>query len=468
MDNILLFTDSYKASHWLQYPKGATNVSSYIESRGGRWNRVVFFGLQMFIKKYLINPFTKEMIDEAEEFWQMHGLPFNREGWEYILKEYNGFLPIEIEAIPEGTVIGTSNALVQVVNTDDKCCWLTSYIETALLQAVWYPTTVCTQSYMIKQLIKNALIESSDIPDLELPFKLHDFGFRGVSSYESAGIGGAAHLVNFMGSDTVAGVLYARKYYDEPMAGFSIPASEHSTITSWGKDNEINAFDNMIEQFAGVNLNGSPKIYACVSDSYDIWAAVDKWKSLESKIKDRGGVLVVRPDSGNPVAVTSGLISELMYAFGYTINSKGYKVLPDYIRVIQGDGINENTIRDILRELQFRKISASNIAFGMGGALLQHLDRDALRFAMKASAIKINNDWNDVFKDPITDSNKKSKKGILSVYKSDTLGFVTARRDVIPDNPERGGCINLLQPVFRNGELLKSWTFAEVRKNTEE
>ena len=465
MDNILLFTDSYKASHWLQYPEGATRVSSYIESRGGRWNRVVFFGLQMFIKKYLLNPFTQEMIDEAEKFWLAHGLPFNREGWQYILDTYDGYLPIEIEAIPEGTVIETSNALVQVVNTDPNCCWLTSYVETALLQAVWYPTTVCTQSYMIKQLIENALIESADDPAFELPFKLHDFGFRGVSSYESGGIGGAAHLVNFMGSDTVAGILYARKYYNEPMAGFSIPASEHSTITSWGRENEKDAFENMVEQFAGTNDDGSPKLYACVSDSYDIWAAVEKWKSLEDKIKEKGGILVIRPDSGNPVAVTSGLISELMYAFGYTVNSKGYRVLPDYIRVIQGDGVNEDSIRDILRELQFRKISASNIAFGMGGALLQHLDRDALRFAMKASAIEINGQWNDVYKDPITDINKKSKKGRLGVVCRNNA-YMTVRRDIVPPNPEKGGFNDILQPVFRNGKLLKEWAFSEIRENS--
>ncbi len=264
--NILLKTDSYKASHWLQYRPGTEYISSYIESRGGKWDETVFFGLQIFLKEYLTTPITQEMIDEAAEFWSAHGEPFNKDGWEYILKKHGGMLPVRIQAVPEGTVVPTSNVLVQVVNTDPKCFWLTSFLETALLRAVWYPTTVATNSYQCKKLIWNALEKSSDDPSGEIGFKLHDFGARGVSSGESAAIGGAAHLVNFLGSDTVEGILCARKYYNESMAGFSIPAAEHSTMTSWGgEEGEIDAMRNMLRNFA---KPGS--LVAVVSDSYDI------------------------------------------------------------------------------------------------------------------------------------------------------------------------------------------------------
>lgn len=146
MHNIILNTDSYKASQWVQYPPNTTAVSSYIEARGGEFEETVFFGLQMFIKEYLTKPITQEMIDEAEMFLKAHGEPFNKEGWEYILSEHNGYLPIRITAVPEGTVVPTSNVLCQVENTDPKCFWLTSYIETSLLRAVWYPMTVATKS----------------------------------------------------------------------------------------------------------------------------------------------------------------------------------------------------------------------------------------------------------------------------------------------------------------------------------
>ncbi|HBF09437.1 MAG TPA: nicotinate phosphoribosyltransferase, partial [Gammaproteobacteria bacterium] len=228
MTNIILNTDSYKASHYKQYPHGAEYISSYIESRGGIYSKTTFFGLQMFIKQYLTKPITLSDIDEAEIIFTAHGLPFNREGWVYILEEHNGLLPLEIEAVPEGTEIPIGNVLVQVINTDPKCAWLTSYIETALLRAIWYPTTVATVSKACKTIIQKYLTETAD--DLTgLAFKLHDFGARGASSEETVAIGGLAHLVNFMGTDSMSAIVAARRFYNADMAGFSIPAAEHST-----------------------------------------------------------------------------------------------------------------------------------------------------------------------------------------------------------------------------------------------
>jgi nicotinamide phosphoribosyltransferase len=453
--NILLDTDSYKSSHWLQYPAGTEYVYSYIESRGGRWDKTVFFGLQMFLKEYLTKPITMEMIDEADEFWSAHGEPFYREGWEYILKAHNGKLPVSISAVMEGSVVPTHNVLATIVNTDPKCFWLTSFLETALLRAVWYPTTVATNSFVCKQVIKSYLDLSSDDPDGQINFKLHDFGARGVSSRESAGLGGCAHLVNFMGTDTVTGAIYARRYYGAKMAGFSIPAAEHSTITSWGRDNEADAYENMLTQFA---KKGS--LVAVVSDSYDLWNAVDNiWgDTLRQKVIDSGATIVVRPDSGDPTKVPVECVEALGRRFGYEVNSKGYKVLPSCVRVIQGDGINANTLPVILKNLTDAGWSADNLAFGMGGGLLQAgIDRDTQKFAMKCSAICVNGEWRDVFKDPVTDKGKRSKKGQLALINEE------GQWNTVPAFGE--GWRNMLVTVFRDGNLCRDWTFEEIRAN---
>ena len=451
--NILLNTDSYKVSMFKQYPAGTTGVYSYIESRGGKYDETVFFGLQAFIKEYLLEPITQADIDVADEILTAHGEPFNREGWQYILDNHNGYLPLVIKAVPEGTVVPVSNVLATVENTDPKCFWLTTYLETALLRAVWYGTTVATQSYAIKQVILDYLEKTGD-PSL-IDFKLHDFGARGVSSMESAGIGGAAHLVNFMGTDTITGLLYAREYYNAGIAGFSIPAAEHSTITSWGRDGEVDAYRNMLNQFA---KPGS--IVAVVSDSYDIFNAASKlWgEELRDQVVASGATIVIRPDSGDPVGVNIKLIQILEQKFGTTVNAKGFKVLNN-VRLIQGDGVNELSIRSILGAFAALGFSADNIAFGMGGALLQIVDRDTQRFAMKCSSIQINGKWQDVQKDPVTDSGKRSKAGRVTLMSRRTLGqreFYSGVEDWPP---------SALKEVFRDGKLITEYTFDQVREN---
>ena len=446
--NIILNTDSYKVSMFNQYPAGTTGVFSYIESRGGMYDKTVMFGLQAFIKEYLLEPITQADIDIADEILTAHGEPFNREGWQYILAEHGGLLPVVIRSVPEGTVVPVKNVLATIENTDPKVPWLTTWLETALLRAIWYPTTVATQSWHIRQLILTYLEKTGD-PSL-IDFKLHDFGARGVSSFESAGIGGAAHLVNFMGTDTITGVLYAREYYNAGVAGFSIPAAEHSTITSWGRDNEVKAYENMVRQFA---KPGS--ILAVVSDSYDIYrAARDLWGTeLRDLVVHSGATVVIRPDSGDPVEVNRKLIEILGEKFGYTVNGKGYKVL-NHVRVIQGDGVNPQSIREILEALTEMGWSTDNIAFGMGGALLQQVHRDTQKFAMKASAVQINGQWHPVYKDPVTDPGKISKAGRLTLYRN----FNGSYHSSVEDWPE-----DSLVTVYKNGELVNETTFEEVR-----
>ncbi|UTS52104.1 nicotinamide phosphoribosyltransferase [Synechococcus phage BUCT-ZZ01] len=405
--NILLCTDSYYYSHFLQYPPGTTSMYAYLESRGGRYDEIVFFGLQYIIKEYLSKPFTRADIEEAADIALLHGVPFNREEFEYILNNYNGYFPVTIKALPEGTIAPVKVPMVTIepLVEDRKTYWCVGFIQSLILQ-VWYPITVATNSREIKKVIKQYLEETGDVSGL--PFKLHDFGLRGTSSMESGAIGGMAHLaVGWKGTDTMPALLAARRYYNEKIAGFSIPAAEHSTITSWLRENETEAYRNMIRQFSKED-----SIYAVVSDSYDLMNAVENiWGGeLKDEVIASKGILVVRPDSGDPVATPIKVVEKLAEKFGTTTNSKGYKVLNN-VRVIQGDGIEIDTIRSICIGLKLKGFSIDNIAFGMGGALLQIVNRDDQKFAIKCSAIKVNNVWRDVFKDPITDPGKRSKAG---------------------------------------------------------
>ena len=452
--NIILDTDSYKASHFLQYPPDTRGLFAYIESRGGLYPQTVFFGLQYILKRYLSQPVTMSMIDEAEVLLTAHGEPFNRAGWEHIVNCHGGMLPVEIRAVPEGMVIPTGNALVTVESTDSEVFWIASYIEDILLR-VWYPLTVATQSWAIKQRILHALERTSDDPQGQIPFKLHDFGARGVSSLESAGIGGMAHLVNFMGTDTVESLRYAKAYYNAPMAGYSIPASEHSTITSWGGEGEMAAYRNMIRKF------GRPDaLFACVADSYDLMRAVEEMfgGGLKEEIIRSGAMIVIRQDSGDPATMAIKTVLALDAAFGSVTNTKGFKVL-QYTRVIYGDGINESSIRQILMDLSEWGFSADNIAFGMGGALLQQVNRDTQRMAMKTSSVLRGDVWLDVFKDPITDPGKRSKKGRLSTYRCAADGVV--RTLLVEDAADHE---DLMRTVWRNGHLVVEDDLEVVRE----
>lgn len=455
--NLILMTDSYKASHWKQYPANADGYFGYIESRGGVFSKTVFFGLQIFLKSVLAKPITMQDIDEADAFYAAHGEPFNRAGWEYIVKQYGGYLPVTIKAAPEGSVIPVKNALVTVECNDPRVFWCGSYLETALLRAIWYPTTVATVSWHCKQIITKYLEMSSDNALEQIKFKLHDFGARGASSSETAAIGGAAHLVNFMGSDTVEGVcLMNRCYNGGNMSAFSIPAAEHSTITAWGKEQEVEAYRNMLRQYAKPGA-----LLACVSDSYDIFNACGKlWgEALKQEVVDSGAVLVIRPDSGEPVQTVLEVAEILGRKFGTEVNFKGYKVLNN-VRIIQGDGVNLQSIEAICKALVDKGWSIDNIAFGMGGALLQQVNRDTQQFAMKCSAIRQDGKWNDVFKAPATDAGKASKKGRLMLYKS-ADGYYTSLQG------SRNESLEALQTVYKDGRLIKEYSLNEVRNNSE-
>jgi len=455
-DNIILFSDSYKLTHDKQYPHGTTKIYSYFESRqGAKFPNTLFFGLQYILKRYMLGQVVTEVeIQEASDMSKGHfgdDSHFNIKGWKHILKNHGGQLPVRIMAVPEGSVIPQSNVLMTVENTDPKCFWLTSFLETLLVQS-WYSSTVGTQSYYIKKILRDAL-KSTGCVNIEdtLMFMLHDFGCRGATTMEAAGIGGASHLVNFRGTDNLPALKLLKDYYGEQVAGYSVPASEHSTMTSWGEHGELEAFKNM--------LNVYPKgIVSIVSDSWDIKKAVsDFWcGELAEQVKARDGRVVIRPDSGHITEVNTFIVEALMNKFGYTKNPTGHKVLPPYIRIIQGDGMNFDSIREFIREMTLKGFAIENWSFGMGGGLLQKVDRDTQRFAFKASYTERDGKGFDVFKRPHSDQSKNSKKGRLELYK--VQGKYQTGREGIPDMDAQ------LVTVYQNGRLLVDQSFEDIRK----
>ena len=456
-DNIILLSDSYKVSHWKQYPPKTTNVYSYFESRGSDdFTETTFFGLQYIIRKYLAGKqVTLDKINEAEDLYKAHfgsAELFNRAGWEHIWMKHDGRLPVRIKAVPEGTKVPVGNVMMTIENTDPECFWLTNFLET-LLSQVWYPSTVATVSASARKLILAALEKTGD-PSL-IDFKLHDFGFRGVSSVESAGIGGGAHLLNFMGTDTVAALTFLRDHYGAEMAGFSVPASEHSTMTSWGREHEVDAYRNMIEQY------GDCGIYSVVSDSYDLFAATKNlWGGvLKDAVLAAPGTLVVRPDSGYPPHIVNNTLEILGQKFGHTKNEKGYKVLNPKVRVIQGDGLNLKMIELILKTIEHEHWSADNVTFGMGGGLLQQVNRDTMRFAFKCSSAIVDGEERAVYKQPATDQGKDSKRGRLSLVMDEGGEYMTI--------PETQDGSDLLETVFENGKLVRDETLYQIRKRAQ-
>lgn len=455
--NLLLQTDSYKLTHFKQYPAGTTRVYSYLESRGGMFPETTFFGLQYYLKKYLAGKvFTGADIERAKDFALAHfgnSNCFNYTGWYALLNKHEGRLPVRIKAVPEGTTVSNKNVLMTIENTDGEFPWLTNYLETLLLK-VWYPTTVATLSRQIKKAITEYhLMTGGDLGGVN--FKLHDFGYRGVSSEETAAIGGAAHLINFMGSDTLAGIVLAQEYYDAGMVGFSIPAAEHSTITSWGREHEHEAFKNMLDQFP-------TGLVAVVSDSYNIDNAVRNiWgDQLKAQVLQRDGLLVIRPDSGVPSTTVLQVLEGLGDTFGFTVNESGFKVLNPKVRVIQGDGVDLDSIREILQLMLTKKWAAENVAFGMGGALLQKLNRDTQQFAIKCSAVTVNGVNVDVFKSPSGDPGKASKRGNLKLVHGASWSTVQMCNPMDRRHDE-------LQVVFQDGELIGNQTFEDIRKRAQ-
>lgn len=454
--NIIKMSDSYKVSHLNAYVPKLEILLSYLESRGGKYPETVFFGLQYYLKIIQGVQVTKEKIDEAEIFWKAHfgrDDVFNREAWEHILNKHGGKLPIKIKAVREGSVVKTNNVLMTIENTDPKCFWLTNFLET-LLMKVWYPITIATQSRHIKKCIWKHL-EKSGTPE-SIGFRCHDFGYRGVTCEEQSAIGSASNLLSFSGTDTVSGITFLQENYGAKMCGSSIPATEHSIICSFGREHEIDACRNFLDQYP-------EGIIACVSDTYNIYNCCENiWGGvLRDQVINRKGKLVIRPDSGDFFEVIPKVLEILWNKFGGTINDKGYKVLDPHVGVIQGDGMEPATIDKLYQHIVNLGWSADNLTVGSGGGLLvKDITRDTNKFAIKACAAKVDDKWIDIFKEPITDSGKRSKRGKLKlVWNEGSHGKCLI---TVSENDPRE---NQLVEVFCDGEILKTYSLDEIKNN---
>jgi nicotinamide phosphoribosyltransferase len=428
---LFLCTDSYKISHHLQYQKDIQTVYSYFEPRvGSKYEDIVWMGIIPYLKEYgLIGEcVTYNDLFEAcaicdEHFGTLKY--FNLNDWTYILDRYNGNLPIRIYALPAGTIVKPGTPCMAIENTDPEVPWLTNYVESMLMHA-WAMTTTATISYKSYKVIKDYCDKTGE--DVN-PFAFNDFGLRGASSLESAMLNGIGHLAVFKGTDNLPAIKFINENYaDHIMAGYSVYAAEHSTVTSYGKENELEAYKTIIGN-APENMT-----VAVVIDSYEWRYALDNYfcKDLVELIKNRTGKVVVRPDSGNPVQVSLDIVQKLWETYGGSHTSKGYKLLNPKIGIIYGDHIDPNMIGAILDKFTNHGFAVNNIIFGCGGALLQKMNRDTCNCAIKLSEITKDNEVIPICK---TTPGKESKSGRFD-----------------------------LPVIFENGKLLVNESFTDIRQ----
>lgn len=455
-ENFILKSDSYKFGHWDQYPDNTTKVYSYFEARkGAEYEKTVFFSLQYILKKYFVGKvITQEMINNAEKLITSHLGPevFNKEGWQYILDKHNGKLPLLIKAIPEGTIVDVGNVLFTIENTDPKCFWLTNFVE-SILSHVWFGSSVATLVTETKTMLLRFLEVTSDNSEEVINFMFHNFGYRSSAGEEASSVAGAAHLLSFMGTDTVVGIELLMHYYKSNVCGFSVTATEHSVMSAEGKESEFKVIDRLFK-------NNPSGILSIVIDTYDYRNFI-KVLGTEYKhiILAREGKVVFRPDSGPPVETALEVINLLNKYFGHNTNSKGYKVLNEKVGILWGDGIDIDGMYSILQAMLDAGWASSNIVFGQGGALCHtQVSRDMQRCAFKSSYQVANGVGKNIYKDPI-DGSKKSKKGRLALIRDENSKYKTIEEV----NGEIEG--DLLVPVFSNGGLLIDYTFDEVKNN---
>lgn len=409
-------TDFYKTTQPRMYAPTVGGIFSYAESRGGCYEEVVLFGLQGFIKEKLLVPVTKSEVDYAERIISAMGVAFDRSAWDIVVNEYNGYLPFVIKAVPEGMVTPYKNAVVTVECSDKRLFSLVGYLETALLRAVWFPTTIASRSRAIKKQFAKVYKEYADAT-ASSDFAFLDFSARGVESQDASEIGSAAFLTSFLGTDTIAGVAYIYDLYGGEITGFSVAATEHSVMCSWGQSHEFDSFSKIIED----TPDGS--IVSVVSDTWNIYQACEMWCKLADRIREKNLTLVIRPDSGKPNEVLPKMFGILENGFETVKNDKGYKVFKN-LKILWGDGIDEDSLMSVLMIAPNNGFGPEILILGSGGGLMQKVNRDTMQWAFKASAVWRNKAWEGIAKAPITDSGKKSKAGKLELVRDRRDGVI--------------------------------------------
>lgn len=465
--NLMLCSDIYKFGHMEQYPPGTTKVYSYLLARSDKkMSTTLFYGLQYYLKMLTQKP-TREMVDEFFEYRKsILGMDASQDIKDKMDKLVKlGYFPIRVKAVKEGSKIPVRNVLMTIENTHPDFYWVVGFFESLLLK-VWNTCTVASYSRKLKDLCKKYSDLTCD-NEGHLPFQVHDFGYRGCSSEETAALSGSAHLINFLGTDTVTAIKLIKDTYSaqEPI-GLSVPATEHSVMCAYGQENEFQAYERMLELY--------PKgIVSIVSDTYDLWNVLSNFAPrLKSRILDRDGKVVFRPDSGDPPKIICGdpdaqygssewlgCLQLLDRTFGSTTNKKGYRVLNPKVGLIYGDGMFYERFERTLGMMQELGYAASNLVIGVGGLLLQQHNRDDQGFAIKATFAEVNGVTRELMKDPVTDQKKKSHKGLLSLFK-DVRGRYYTKDQCTADEE----AASLLEVVYQDGKMARIQTFDEIRK----
>lgn len=483
---ITLLADFYKLSHRKQYPEGTTKVYSTLTPRSNKYapysDEIVWFGLQYFIKEYLIDRFNKDFFnkpkkDVVKEYKRLVEYSLGKEysDTKHIEELHDlGYLPIKISALPEGSLVPMRVPVMTIENTHDKFFWLTNFLETILSTTIWLPTTSATLAYSYRKILNDYAIKTTgSLAGVE--FQGHDFSMRGMSSEQSTAASGAGHLLSFKGTDTIPSILFLEKYYnaniEAELVGTSIPATEHSVMCSYGKQNEKELLKHLLEN---VYPTG---IFSVVCDTWDFWKVVTEYlPELKKVILNRNGKLVVRPDSGNPVDIIcgtkakdgntpeeKGLIELLYETFGGEVNKEGFKVLDSHIGAIYGDSITLEIAKEICEKLYKKGFATTNVVFGIGSYSYQYATRDSFGFAVKATYAVVNSEERMLFKDPKTDSGiKKSQKGLVVVSKDKDHKYIY--EDGFVNNSEYKIKDNLLRTIFFNGKLLRQTSLSEIRE----
>jgi nicotinamide phosphoribosyltransferase len=466
VENLMLCTDVYKMGHMEQYPKGTTKVYSYLLARSDKkMPETLFYGLQYYLKKLCARPTDAHMIEFLDYRKNILGTNASKaieDKCHNLVKL--GYLPIKIKAVREGQVIPVRNALMTIESMHPEFYWMVGFVESLLLK-VWNTTTVASNSRKLRALCKRYADETCD-DDGHVQFQVHDFGYRGCSSEETAALSGSAHLISFLGTDTITAIKLIKETYGckEPI-GLSVPASEHSVMCAFGKENEFAGFEHMLELYP-------TGILSQISDTYDLWNVLTNFaERLKSRILERDGKFVFRPDSGDPPKIICGDADEatgspewfgslrlLDKTFGSKKNSKGYRVLNPKVGLIYGDGMFYDRFERTLETMKIMGYASSNLVIGSGGILLQQFNRDDMGFAIKATFAEVNGELRELMKDPVTDHKKKSHKGLVALMK-DQDGRYFTKDQCTAEEEEK----SLLETVFLNGELKRMTTFDEIR-----
>lgn len=469
--------DGYKTDHRRQYPDGTTMVYSNMTPRASRVpgvDHVVFFGLQYFIKEYLIDRFQNDFFQRplgavCDEYGDVMDAYLGKDAVpvEHIEKLHDlGYLPLLIKALPEGTRCPLRVPMLTIRNTHPDFFWLTNQLETILSTSLWVACTSATTAYEYRRAFNKAAKETG-IDPVFCRFQGHDFSFRGMTSRESAIMSGMGHLTSFMGTDTIPAILGIRKYYgdDLPGIGCSVPASEHSTMCLGMKEGERETYKRFITEIY-------PKgIVSVVSDTWDFWKVLtETLPSLKNEIMTRDGKLVIRPDSGDPVKIivgdpsreswspeSRGAYQVLWDKFGGTITKEGYRKLDSHIGLIYGDAITRERQDQIIAGLK-AKAFCPDVVLGIGSYSYQYVTRDTYGFAVKSTYGEVNGEAREIFKDPKTDDGtKKSLRGLIHV---DAVNGILTAFDQQDWHSEGLG---ILEPVFRDGNLGMQHSLEAIR-----